>query len=71
MENIDAMSLEDLEAAINERKTRLSEEGISAEERAQIELDLKNLQDRLEIVTQEVYQAMRRGADLPPASVPY
>ena len=69
--NIEEMSLEDLEAAINERKTRLSEEGISAEERAQIELDLKNLQDRLEIVTQEIYQAMRRGADLPPASVPY
>lgn len=68
--DIENMSLEELETAINEAKTRLSDETISPEERAQIEIDLKNLQDRLEIINTEVWQAMRRGADLPPAPVP-
>jgi hypothetical protein len=69
--NIEEMNLQELEEAINARKARLSEEGVSEEERAQIEIELKDLSDRLEIVSQEVWQAMRRGAELPPAPMPY
>ncbi len=69
--NIEEMNLEELEAAINQFKARLSEEGVSDEERREIDLKLKDLQDRLDLVMQQVYQAARRGADLPPEAMPY
>lgn len=66
MENLESMSMEEISAKLDELKERLMVEGVSEEERAQIEIDVKLLQDQLDILMQKAYQAAREAARLDP-----
>lgn len=66
MENLEGMSIEEIGAKLDELKERLMVEGVTEEERAQLEVSIKLLQDQLDILMQKAYQAAREAARLDP-----
>ena len=64
--NIEEMSLTELEEKAAELKDRLTTEGISDEERAQINKLLKDILDRIDVLALQFEQAMWRGAQMEP-----
>lgn len=70
--NIEQMSMDEISARLDELKERMMTEGVGEEERAQIEVAVKLLQDQLDILMQKAYQAAREAARLDPESpMPY
>lgn len=64
MAEITEMSLSELEVMLEELKERMRTEELSDEDKAQIEAQVKTVQDQIEVLSLKAMQAAREAAGL-------